>query len=281
LTRSANPPDILIMDIPEITAGDLQSPRLEQELYPDLKRSLYYSPLWEPEWYVALARAGFISIAWESDGLELLLPELQTAYAVLEWNRRRCSRAVRRLLRRGELAAGGYTLLISGQPGPVATVADGIRQAYGPACWLCRNYRSLLLDLANRAAAGKLTDPEFHLVATELKHGDGTLLGGELGYTIGAIYTSLTGFLDRRDPRHPNLGKVQLAALGVVLEQRGYAFWNLGHPYMGYKLEMGAEILSRAAFLARWRRGIARKPAVPLTAEPARHPVAELFAARG
>lgn len=269
------------MSIPEITAGDLLSPRLEQEIYPDLEHSLYCSLVWEPEWYVALARAGFISIAWEADGLEILLPELQTAYAVLDWNRRRCLRAVRRLLRRGELAAGGYTLQISPRPEPVAAVMDGIGQAYGSACWFSRHYRSLLLDLANMGAAGRLPDAEFRLVATELRHGDGTLLGGELGYTIGAIYTSLTGFLNRRDPRHRNLGKVQLAALGVVLEQRGYAFWNLGHPHMAYKLEMGAEILSRAAFLERWNSGTRRKPDLPLTAEPGCHCVAELFAGEG
>lgn len=262
----------------EITADDLLSPRLEQEVYPDLERSLYGSLRWEPEWYIALARAGFISTALETDGLEILLPELQLAYAVLDWNQRRRLRAVRRLQERGVLAAGGYTLCLSGEPAAVAAVVDGIRQAYGADCWLCPTYGRLLGELAELGIAGELVDGDFRLVAAELRHGDGALLGGELGYTIGATYTSLTGFLDRRDPRHRNLGKVQLAALGVVLERNGYAFWNLGHPHMAYKLELGAAVLPRAAFLQRWNRAIMEAPRVPLAAQPSCHSVDELVA---
>ena len=40
--------------------------------------------------------------------------------------------------------------------------------------------------------------------------------------------------------------------LGEHLRDAGYAFWNLGHPFMQYKLDLGAQILPRADFLDRW-----------------------------
>jgi hypothetical protein len=262
----------------EITADQLRSPRFEQEVLPNLARTFYWTLEWRPELYVALASAGFISTGYVEDGMDILLPELQQAYAVLDWQRRRRLPALRRLLRRGQLADGGYTLKVSGDPGAVADVMGGIQRAYGVSCWLCHSYRYLMLLLADIGVMSSGAGGEFQLVATVLCHGDGTMLGGELGYTIGAVYTSLTGFLDRRDPRHRNLGKVQLAALGALLERRGYAFWNLGHPHMPYKIEMGAAILPRAAFLERWRAGLTAKPALTLAGAPSCHPVADLVA---
>jgi hypothetical protein len=227
---------------------------------------------------VALARAGFICTGAVAGGRDILLPELQSAYAVLDWNQRQRLPALRRLLRRGELATGNYTLRISGDPEMIGEVMDGIEAAYGEFCWLCPAYRGLMLQLAAVGATGDRAGKEFRLVATTLRHSDGTVLGGELGYTIGATYTSLSGFLNRRDPRHRNLGKAQLAALGAVLERNGYAFWNLGHPHMDYKIEMGAAILPRAAFLKRWRAGIAARPAVVLAEMPSCHAAADLLA---
>lgn len=268
--------------IPEITEADLQPPRLAQEIYPNQEHTLYWSYWWKPEWYVALARAGFISTSHVVQGMDLLLPELQKEYAVLDWQNRRRLPAIRRMLKRGELVAGGYTIKLSGAPEAVAAVIAGIQAAYGESCWLSHTYCWLMLQLAAMGATvnpgtGNGARAEFQLVATALHHGDGTLLAGELGYTIGAIYTSLTGFLDRRDPRHRNLGKVQLASLGSLLERNGYAFWNLGHPHMAYKIELGAVKLPRAAFLERWQAGILKNPAVPLTAEPSCHTVADLL----
>ena len=41
--------------------------------------------------------------------------------------------------------------------------------------------------------------------------------------------------------------------LGEWLRDHGFDFWNLGHPYMPYKLNLGARIVQRAEFLQRLR----------------------------
>ena len=36
------------------------------------------------------------------------------------------------------------------------------------------------------------------------------------------------------------------------LEKNNFSFWNLGHPYMQYKFDLGATSFSREEFLKRW-----------------------------
>ena len=53
-----------------------------------------------------------------------------------------------------------------------------------------------------------------------------------------------------REWRH--FGTLQMWLLANRLRDRGYAFWNLGHPYQPYKERIGARILPRDVFLKRW-----------------------------
>jgi Leu/Phe-tRNA-protein transferase len=71
----------------------------------------------------------------------------------------------------------------------------------------------------------------------------GELAAGELGYTVGAIYTSLTGFT-----RQDSAGSVQLMALGRLLQQCGFAVWDLGMA-MDYKASLGCQDVPRTTFL--------------------------------
>ena len=71
----------------------------------------------------------------------------------------------------------------------------------------------------------------------------GALAGGELGYTVGGIYSSLTGFT-----KEDAAGSVQLAALGKLLLQCGFLRWDLGME-MEYKRQLGAELIARTDFV--------------------------------
>lgn len=72
----------------------------------------------------------------------------------------------------------------------------------------------------------------------------GKLAAGELGYTVGSIYTSLTGFSDE-----DSAGSVQLAALGAILTKQQFTMWDLGME-MGYKRSLGSILMQRDQFVA-------------------------------
>ena len=128
----------------------------------------------------------------------------------------------------------------------LAAVIAGIRQRFGAECWLLDPYAELIQGLADAPISG------FWPLAKELRGPDGTLWAGELGYLIGQTYTCLTGFVASEVPRGGSWGLVQILALSELLRRHGCAFMNMGHAMMAYKLELGARVLNRVDFLARW-----------------------------
>ncbi|KAG6578048.1 leu phe-trna protein transferase [Phytophthora cinnamomi] len=78
---------------------------------------------------------------------------------------------------------------------------------------------------------------ELYDVATD------ALVAGELGYTVGSVYTSLTGF-----SKANGAGTVQLHALSKLLYLAGFKMWDLGMS-MDYKMGLGAKDLERDDFL--------------------------------
>lgn len=89
---------------------------------------------------------------------------------------------------------------------------------------------------------------KVRMYSVEVWNEEGSLVGGELGYTVGSIYTSLTGFCCA-----DSAGSVQLAALGKLLCQSGFTLWDLGMD-MEYKRELGSHLMPRAEFVDEVKR---------------------------
>lgn len=240
-----------------ISLAELEHDVLETHLYPDLRQTFYWSDEWHPNLYVALARAGFIAIAHQHpDAGCILLPELQRSYAVLDWEDLHVSRHVRKILDSERIEREGIELVI-GAPRP--ELVDALAAYHGRRCWLYEPYRRLL----GRLPTGPRDDFAIHGVELRSRTRN-ELVAGELGYTIGGSYTSLTGFCRRDDPRWRHFGTLQLVLLARRLRDCGFAFWNLGHPHLAYKAALGARVLPRPAFLRRWRDATSQTPEAPL-----------------
>jgi hypothetical protein len=236
--------------------ADLTAGTLDRVIYPDLARNFYWSDCWEPAFYVALARAGFIAVArHDPQAGAILLPELQRSYAVLPPAALRPIRPVARLLGNGIMAREGYILRITRRPARVLAL---ITATHGRNSWLIPAYSALFHQLAG-GDFGNFAAVAVELVSREA----GELVAGEIGYFTGAVYTSLSGAFNRRNPRWSHTGKLQLFLFGRLLGRLGAAFWNLGHPYMKYKFDLGASETPRQGFLDLWQPAVARPLILP------------------
>jgi len=72
------------------------------------------------------------------------------------------------------------------------------------------------------------------------------LVAGEIGYTVGGSYTSLSGF---RHKDADGAGTVQCCALAKMLDHCGFKMWDLGMG-MQYKYDLGAKDVPRNEFLS-------------------------------
>jgi len=223
--------------LPYRTVTDRET--LEREIYPDMRKHYYWSENFSAAYYIAQAKAGFIAITEEDKEGPLLLPEIQFAYALLDFEMLHISRKVRRLLKKREITLKRECTL------------DAVASAIGKKHkqnWLTPRYLQTL-----KATEG--IDESFQPLAFSIREGD-RLIAGEIGYKIGKTYTSLSGF-SRQEREYNHYGTAQLVLLAHYLQAEGYAFWNLGQPYMPYKFALGARTYSRADFLARWQEATA------------------------
>lgn len=109
---------------------------------------------------------------------------------------------------------------------------------------------AVVVSRRDGAATGRRA---VRLHSTELRReedddGETTIVAGELGYTVGDVYTSLTGFSDE-----DGAGSAQLAATGAILRRRGFRLWDLGM-WLDYKERLGARLTPRAEFVEEIRR---------------------------
>ena len=225
-----------------ISLIDLHEESLREVLYPNLERTFYWSDDWDADFYIALARAGFISISFrDAEHGTLLLPELQRRYAVLDWENLHVSSRISS----GRLEEEGIELCVLSNHERVLDRVLGYHDR--GSTWLTKPYCELL----GRLPKGDQIDFALHGVELWSRKRN-RLVAGEIGYTMGATYTSLSGFCTRPDPRWRGFGTLQMVLLAERLKERGFAFWNMGHPEQAYKRALGAKLVERKIFLKRW-----------------------------
>lgn len=228
-----------------LTHNDIKNPEnLTRFIYPNMRVNYYISDDFSPAFYIDLAVAGFISVSYNEAGVEYLLPEMQFSYSVLQFHQLRISKKVARLL----ADERRYRFSINES---FDAVLEAIRE-YHQESWIDGKYLALLHAMKDYRSNN------FALMTAEVRCREtGRLVAAEIGYRIYRTYTSLSGFMVK-EKRYNHYGKLQMTLLAHYLESNGYSFWNLGHPYMQYKLDLGAKILDRQEFLSIWLNEMGR-----------------------
>ena len=209
---------------------------LETVIYPNMYKNYYWSEDFSANYYIAQAKAGFIAVTDQYEEEELLLPEIQFSYALLDFEDLHISKKVNKLLQSKNLQ---LEIMLE-----LDEVAHMINLSHKN-CWLSKRYLNMLKGT-------KGVDKNFQIIAVGIREND-TLLAGEIGYIIGKTYTSLSGF-SSREKAYKNYGTAQLVLLAQYLQKNGFSFWNLGQSYMTYKFALGAKLYERQAFLKRWQK---------------------------
>jgi Leu/Phe-tRNA-protein transferase len=220
---------------PEIDLDRFVGQFISNNVGGDFCWSLYF----DPPFLVRLMYSGFLPICTQlGDGLYCLLPKLHKARTVLGLDEIfHVSKKVRK-------HAHKYILSINRD---LKGVVEGIHEQHGDSCWLYPPLENGLIDLGT----GQYILPgscSVSVVSVELwSVEDDRLVAGEVGYCVGSIYTSMTGFY-----RDDGSGSVQLAALGGLLRRLKFTMWDFGM-MMEYKKKFGCREIPRREFVNKLR----------------------------
>eukprot|EP00550_Attheya_septentrionalis_P001924 CAMPEP_0198287500 /NCGR_PEP_ID=MMETSP1449-20131203/6286_1 /TAXON_ID=420275 /ORGANISM="Attheya septentrionalis, Strain CCMP2084" /LENGTH=406 /DNA_ID=CAMNT_0043985459 /DNA_START=115 /DNA_END=1335 /DNA_ORIENTATION=- len=230
-----------------------QEPDSADDYLPDyLKRLVLHShgdffqtPCFEARLVAHLMAEGFLPISTNY----LLLPKLHARRCVIPTGRLHIAKSAKKRSKK-------YKFSINQA---FSAVVEGCHAQHGIS-WLYPKIVAAFSQLFRKGATG--TPARVHddssgedaisvvrLYSMEVWNiSSGHLVAGELGYTVGSIYTSLTGF-----SAEDGAGSVQLAALGSLLQHLEVTMWDLGM-VMDYKERLGAIEMPRPEFVAHVHR---------------------------
>lgn len=212
---------------------------LFNKIYSNLNTNYYISEDFSEDFYIYLAYMGFICTSVHLNDKFYLLPEMQFEYALLDFKDLHISKKVKKLIKQNNFEFSINTKF--------EEVIKKLKK-YHTTSWIEDKYEELLLSLKDY----KHKNINFEIMSVELSHKDSKeLIAAEIGYKINSTYTSLSGF-SSKEKKYNNWGKLQLVLLALYLEKENYSFWNLGHPYMQYKFDLGAKTYLREDFLQKW-----------------------------
>ncbi|GBE60768.1 hypothetical protein BOVATA_022610 [Babesia ovata] len=209
-----------------------------------------WSPYIEGELMYRLSGRGFISIAISVDDLKytkrLLVPKMHTERCYLRPTGILMTRHAKRLAKRLRITMDTA----------FHKVIDGIVQQHG-ANWMYPEVRTEFNRMHYQRHRFERLKTRLHSV--EVWHG-GELVAGEIGFSAGAVYTSLTGF-----HRMASSGTFQMYALAAILhfsgtlhpgrpsQRAGIEMWDLGME-IPYKSGLGATTMPRINFIEEFNR---------------------------
>jgi len=213
----------------------------------------YVSRSFDPQLVVQLMSEGFLCISTRG----YLLPKLHVERCVLQLNPEsnlHISKSTRKKSKRFLLSVNeSFDEVVAG-----CHKQHGTNWLYPPIVASFRAIHEKTIDPSNRGVnamimANNSIQPEdttpVRFYTVEVWNAEtGALAGGELGYSVGGIYTSLTGFSNE-----DAAGSVQLVALGKLLTKCGFEYWDLGMD-LEYKRRLGAEMIPRAEFVSNVKR---------------------------
>lgn len=229
---------------------------LPRYLYPHVRHyhdDFYVSRSFDPRLVVQLMAEGFLPIATRG----YLLPKLHVERCVLNLNPTsdlHISRSVRKKSKRFLLSVNEcFDQVVAG-----CHRQHGTNWLYPQIVEAFRAIHRRTTDANSDVANAMIIHDGSHrpcdvtpvrLYSVEVWNAEtGALAGGELGYSVGGIYSSLTGFSDE-----DAAGSSQLVALGKLLTKCGFEYWDLGMD-LEYKRRLGAELVNREDFVSKVKR---------------------------
>ena len=190
----------------------------------------------DTDFIAGLMEAGFLVMSMELKDMPgekepffLLLPKLHLTRSVLMFPELRIKKSIRRFLSRYELRVNSDFEII----------LDKCIAIHGDA-WLTRPLAEAIKNLHGKNSQVKPVS--FGL------YRDGELKAGEIGISVGRVYTSYSGYYEE-----DNAGTVQMILMTQWLEKTGFDFLDLGMP-LDYKFAIGAKNIDPASFVGLFRK---------------------------
>lgn len=168
--------------------------------------------------------AGLIETDW------VLLLKLHKERCIVDFEQFRVSKKIKKLSLK-------YKLTFNQE---FKTCVDMINKRYEDS-WFSEEFVAMMEEM-RKSGAYKIKFCSFEL------WDENEIVAGELGFVIGGVYSSLSGFHNVS-----NTGHVQLYLTNNFLKDNGFSFWDLGME-LDYKIHMGGKVLTTDEFYERYAK---------------------------